>query len=77
MAQPGDAYPVTDPKLAAGLRPHFDDLADHLMPRSDVVAVNWQIAFGDVQVGAADAARSHGYQQFGRSRARYLGGDLL
>jgi hypothetical protein len=42
-----------------------------------MLAVHREVAFGDVQVGAADPARVHSHQQLGRVRPRHLGFDVF
>ena len=60
MAQPGDADTIADLEIAAGVRAHRDDLANDFVSGHDGGPVHRQVAFGDVQVGAAHAAGVHG-----------------
>ena len=68
MAQPGDADPVADAEPVAGVRAERHHFADHLVAGDHGLPVNRQVALGDVQVGAAHAARQHGDQKLTRRR---------
>jgi hypothetical protein len=63
VAQPRDSDPVSD-REAAGRCSGLDHFSDDFVPRSDVFAVNREVALGDVQIGPADSAGTHRDQQF-------------
>jgi hypothetical protein len=56
VAQPGDPYTVTDLESGGTSAPCGHD-ADHFMSWSDSAVTRGEITFGQVQVGAAHAAR--------------------
>src|SRR6185437_4967106 len=74
--QPGHADPVAD-REPGGTRPDRLDLADHLVAGGDVRPLRLEVAFGQVQVRAADAAAEHPDQQLPSSRLRYRPVDQL
>ncbi len=72
VPQPGDADPVADAELVAGVGADLDDLADHFVSGRHPLPVHGQVALGDVQVGAAYSARPHRDQKLRRSGLRHL-----
>ncbi len=63
VSKPRDTDAVPDADALADTRPQGDHLAHHFVPRGDVAPVHGQIAFGDVQVRAADPTGANGDQQ--------------
>src|SRR3979490_1571999 len=77
VPQPRDADAIADRELVAGVLAHRGDLPDHLVAGEHPRHVHRQVALGDVQIGAAHAARVHGDKEFTRSRLRHLDGDAV
>ena len=77
MPQPRDTDTIADLELAAGARALRDDLANDLVSGRDGGPVHRQVAFGDVQVGAAHAAGVHGDKQLAVTGPGHFDGYAL
>ena len=62
VSEPCDADPVSDCNVTFCSVTDGDHFADDFMAGCDVRMMNRQVAFDNVQVGAADAAGPHGDQ---------------
>ena len=69
VAQPRDADPLAD-REACRARTERVDRADDLVAGNDVGPARREVALGEVQVGAADAAHVDPHAQLARARAR-------
>ena len=67
MGQPRDAHPVTQAEPAGSLSQLVDDAHD-LMARNDQLVLGWEVAFGQVEIGAADPADAHVHPDLAHSR---------
>ena len=65
--KPGHTDALTNDTIGHARTQRFDD-ANHLMARNDRRALHLEIAFDDMKVGAANAARIHLDPDFVRSR---------
>src|ERR1700752_875130 len=77
VPEPCDADAVTDRELVTGVRAKPGNLSDHLVARDHARPVHGQVALGDVEIGAAHAARVHGDEELTGPRLRHLDGEAV
>jgi len=70
-SHPGNADACADRKfLGSAGRISSYNFADNLMSGDDSWATGWQVAFDDMQIGAANSTRTHPYQNLTLLRLR-------
>ncbi len=77
VPQPRDADPVADVELTVGVGADVNHLADHFVSGRHPVPVHREIALGDMQIGAAHSASTHGDQKLRPSGLRDRRADVF